>query len=193
MGPSVVKWTPRRRRQKVAVAAGAAAETPSADDYLVGETTYHICAFPIGGFVRIAGLEGDDALDGRRFPVHATWKAKNGWQKAFVLLAGPMMNFLLAFLLIMILGFVGFPRTEVLIADIATHSPGFRSGHPADGPPRGIDGRRSQVRSRCAALISANGGRPLELVVERDGQLITLSATPACSRTSVPPTPASAS
>ncbi len=58
-----------------------------------GETKYNWRAVPLGGFVRMAGMEDGDAADPRGFnrkPVYA---------RALVIVAGPVMNFVLAALL----------------------------------------------------------------------------------------------
>jgi len=67
-----------------------------------GGTEYCIGAVPLGGFVKVdLGTSGDQD----EAPVTVTW-----WKRALVVLAGPGMNFLLAFLLVLlVLGAIGTP------------------------------------------------------------------------------------
>lgn len=70
-----------------------------ADDIdLQGNTDYRLAIFPIGGYVKIAGMV-DESMDtdfvGKE-PEKYEFRAKNPFQKGFVLAAGVIMNFLLA-------------------------------------------------------------------------------------------------
>ena len=62
----------------------------------VGDTDFRVSLFPVGGYVRMAGEEEFD-------PEHAApdeFMAKNRAQKIFTLLMGPLMNLVLALVLI---------------------------------------------------------------------------------------------
>ncbi len=70
-----------------------------ADDIdLQGNTDYRLAIFPIGGYVKIAGMV-DESMDtdfAGKEPEQYEFRAKNPFQKGFVLAAGVIMNFLLA-------------------------------------------------------------------------------------------------
>lgn len=62
-----------------------------------GETEYAICAFPIGGYVKMFGMQPEELYDeqGQMVPEHVANRAfvrKPIWQRAIVVLAGPAMN-----------------------------------------------------------------------------------------------------
>ena len=79
-----------------------------------GETEYSLRAFPIGGFCAMEG-EAEDSDDPRSF------SAKPAWKKFLILVAGPFMNFLAGFLIILLLFTVaGTPSLAVVT--------GFMSG-----------------------------------------------------------------
>ena len=66
-----------------------------------GETEYAICAFPIGGYVKMFGMQPEELYDerGMMVPEHVAERAfvrKPIWQRAIVVLAGPAMNFVYA-------------------------------------------------------------------------------------------------
>jgi regulator of sigma E protease len=193
-------------------------------------TRYHICALPLGGFVRIAGLEGDDALprtrremdmlvqDAAEIPAdiasgqliaddsaalqervaeHAvgelaaaatepraarelwkTWRDINGWQKAFILIGGPMMNFILALVIIFAMGAIGFPQNAVLIAEVAPGSPAAAAGLRPGDLVTEIGGERVTNSRQFAAIVHAHPNKPLALTVQRAGQPLAISTTP---------------
>ncbi len=68
----------------------------------VGETVYSINAIPLGGFVR---LSGEDSAD--RAP--NTFGAASVWIKTKIMLAGVVMNTLLAYVLLLVLCLAGLP------------------------------------------------------------------------------------
>src|SRR5215471_1700150 len=66
-----------------------------------GETEYGIKALPVGGFVKITGMTSMDDVDPADEP--RSFRAKPGWQRAIVLVAGSFMHFVIAFVLLWIL------------------------------------------------------------------------------------------
>src|SRR5205823_4504525 len=63
-----------------------------------GETEYGVKALPLGGYVRIAGMNPFQEPTPEDLP--RTYGAKPIWQRAAVILAGPITHFLMAFLLL---------------------------------------------------------------------------------------------
>src|SRR5213595_2751128 len=65
-----------------------------------GETEYGIKAIPLGGYVRIAGMNPFQPPAPADLP--RTYVAKPPWQRFLVVLAGPITHFVLAFLVLAI-------------------------------------------------------------------------------------------
>ncbi len=59
------------------------------------ETEYNIRAFPIGGFVKITGMEANPSAE----PVPGEFYSRPLWQRALVVLAGPVMSLLLGYVI----------------------------------------------------------------------------------------------
>lgn len=89
MGPRLFGWN-----KKTQFTFGKLPDTWESD----GLTDYRLCLLPIGGYVKIAGMvdESMDAEQLRSEPKPWEFRSKNALQKAFVLSAGVIMNFLLA-------------------------------------------------------------------------------------------------
>lgn len=71
----------------------------SVDADLQGHTDYRICAFPIGGYVKIAGMI-DESMDKNFIKEEAKpweYRSKPVWKRMIVITAGVIMNILLAF------------------------------------------------------------------------------------------------
>lgn len=89
--------------------------------FKIGETDYCIGLLPIGGFVRMAGQEDAPLSEEEReqtygdVPPERWYSNKPIWQRAIVLFAGPLMNFVLAFFIYAALAAVGreVPRSSI--------------------------------------------------------------------------------
>jgi len=67
-----------------------------------GETDYRICAFPIGGYVKMTGESPEDEANGLDAPEDpGAFTAHPRWQRMLIGLAGPVSNFILAFVLML--------------------------------------------------------------------------------------------
>src|ERR1051325_2256746 len=76
-----------------------------------GETDYRISAFPLGGYVKMAGDAPTDTLTGEEYE----FLSKPKWQRFLVAAAGPAMNIILAVVLIAGLYMHGTDVPEFLI------------------------------------------------------------------------------
>ncbi|HET9947219.1 MAG TPA: M50 family metallopeptidase [Patescibacteria group bacterium] len=104
----------------------------------VGETIYSINLLPIGGFVKLYGE--DDAGGGKiSVPTEQTEKgdikraffSRPIWQRATIVVAGVVMNFLLAVVIISYLFAVqgvATPGKEVQVVALAVHAPAAQAG-----------------------------------------------------------------
>ena len=74
----------------------------------VGDTEYGIGALPLGGYVKIAGMI-DESMDTEQMSKPAQpweFRSKPAWQRLIILLGGVTVNFILGFLLYMMIMFV---------------------------------------------------------------------------------------
>src|SRR6266571_1392527 len=76
-----------------------------------GDTDYRISAFPLGGYVKMAGETPMDTITGESYE----FLSKPKWQRFLVASAGPIMNFVLAIGLIMGLYIYGTDVPEFMI------------------------------------------------------------------------------
>jgi len=71
-------------------------------------TDYRVCAFPIGGFVKVSGMI-DESMD-KEFiksePKPWEYRSKPVWKRIIVITAGVLMNIFLAFLIFYYINFV---------------------------------------------------------------------------------------
>src|ERR687883_336581 len=83
-----------------------------------GETEYGLKALPLGGYVRIAGMNPFQEPTPEEYP--RTFGAKPNWQRAAVIVAGPATHFVMAFVFLLIyLAALGVPsKFEPLVIQV---------------------------------------------------------------------------
>lgn len=157
-----------------------------------GETLYSINALPIGGFVKLYGEEYNEVEPVRlrseagkpdRFKEKA-FVYKHPFQKAIIIVAGVVGNFLLGWVLISYLFTQGIPTpiNKVLVEKILPSSPAFIAGiHEKDLIYKiSINNKEYKITSSndLVDLAKKNAGHPITTFVEREGRVFSYLITP---------------
>lgn len=135
-------------------------------------TRYHISAFPIGGYVKVAGMEPDEPLTPNSF------KVRPWWQKVFILAAGALGNFVLAVILIFVLSFIGFPRQAVLVQAVIPGGPAAEAGFEPGDVVYTVNGQRVKDQFTLRRAIMSAEGREMTFVLERRGEKVEKQVIP---------------
>ena len=152
-----------------------------------GETEYGLKAIPLGGYVRIAGMNPFEEVPPEDRERVFTSKPKR--QRAVVLVAGGFTHFVLAFVLVLSYSwFIGVPVFGgAQVAGVEPRLDGEPSPAAVAGLQPGdtfveVDGRPVEDYQAFLDYIDSHVGEEIELVIERDGERITTRATPVLSR-----------
>jgi membrane-associated protease RseP (regulator of RpoE activity) len=148
-----------------------------------GETEYGVKAIPAGGYVKIAGMNPYEEIAPADIP--RTYGAKPAWQRALVIVAGPLTHLVLAFLCFGVwLALVGQPvSTSPLVAAVAPTldgrtSPAAEAGVRPGDRIVGVDSIREPTDTQLVRYTRQHVGEPITLTVERDGHVLTFIVTP---------------
>ncbi|MGZ8387298.1 MAG: RIP metalloprotease RseP [Rhodoplanes sp.] len=150
-------------------------------------TRWKLSAVPLGGYVKFFGddnaasvPDSDSLAQMSEEERKQTFPAQPVGARAAVVVAGPLANFVLAIAI-----FAGIfmlygkqstsPRVDSIQAASAAEAAGFVAGDLV----LSIDGRRIDSFSDMQRILSTSAGQSLEVAVDRDGQVVTLKATPA--------------
>ena len=140
-----------------------------------GETEYGIGTIPLGGFVKISGMNPDEELP----PTVAArgYYRQPVWKRVLVIAAGPAVNIVIAFVIIFILAFSIQEPTDS-VEQIAAGSPAAAKLLPGDRIVA-VDGKRGdslvisdQINSHACAGEPTEGcqaATPAVITVERNG------------------------
>jgi regulator of sigma E protease len=157
-----------------------------------GETEYGIGTIPLGGYVRIAGMNPLETLpEGEE---HRGYFRQAVWKRVAVIAAGPAMNVLLAFLILTGVYWLSAQHPYSNRARVVS----VEAGHPAaavlrkgdeilavDGHPIAIEHETFNFiekigADRCTRSLTAgcSGANPILLGIRRAGKKLTVSVTP---------------
>jgi membrane-associated protease RseP (regulator of RpoE activity) len=150
-----------------------------------GETEYGVKAIPLGGYVRIIGMNPFEEVaaedEGR------TYRQARFWQKSVVVLAGVGSNFLIGFLLLWIVAsWIGTPDYDAPRLEVASVVIELDDGTPSAAAVAGI--KRGDLLVAIDGVVLAgwddvgeqlrpHPNEPVTITIERDGQLLELETT----------------
>jgi regulator of sigma E protease len=139
-------------------------------------TEFTIHALLLGGFIRPKG-ENDPNVPGGL-------ASANPWKRLVVLFAGPMMNLITAIVVFsFLISFEGVPMPgSIAINSVSANSPAEQAGMQADDILLAINGQSVTEVSAAIAIIKDNLDQPVEMLVDRNGEKVTITATPLSTR-----------
>lgn len=138
--------------------------------FVRGETQYTLRAFPIGGFVRMEG-EDEFSNDARSFG------NKSVAARLAVIIAGPLMNFILALVLFTILFYsIGAPSTT--LEGVIPGTPAEAAGIMQGDKVLAIDGEEIVDWGQLVQIVGNSKDKALEFTLERNNETITKTITP---------------
>ncbi len=176
-----------------------------------GDTEYNVRMLPLGGFVKIAGMEPDEAPithakdkvlgqsassdpDAGEIPLlaenlgeHTPYTGPDGfyskplWQRSLVIFAGPLMSFLLGYVVFCLMGITtGVPTGNTLnkVAMTAPGGEGQRIGLRIGDVITTINGQPVSSGEQMIDLIHGSANKPITLTVKRGDETFTKTATP---------------
>jgi regulator of sigma E protease len=174
-----------------------------------GDTEYNVRLLPIGGFVKIAGMDADeepinmakDKLLGRKddpdageIPLVAEntpesqpyteadgFNAKPLWMRSLTILAGPVMSFLLGYVIFCLMGCtVGISSGKILnrVAVVMPDGAGYKAKLITGDKIVKIDDKVITNGPEMVDTIRHSLGKTIQITVIRDGETKVLTAKP---------------
>jgi regulator of sigma E protease len=154
-----------------------------------GETMYSINLLPVGGFVK---LYGEDAAGGGSVKkatgkdlltkdIGRAFYARPVWQRFLVVVAGVVMNFVLAVVLISYVFSttgVAIPSSTVRITEVLKNSPAASSGLLSGDVVEAVNNERILSTKEFIQTIQKNEGKEVALTIKRGEMLRDIQLTP---------------
>ncbi len=149
-------------------------------------TEYLLCLFPFGGYVKMAGedsqrekIENGSRSPGDDVPDNQRYDKKSIFTRILVVVNGPVMNIILAILLLVIVFyFSGTARVTNMISEIAEGTPAEEAGIKSGDHIIAIDSFRIEDAERISEIISQNKGTMITLELLRENEVIETRLIP---------------
>jgi regulator of sigma E protease len=145
--------------------------------YKHGDTDYKVCLLPLGGFVKMTGENPSEETpvdDPGAFTSHPRW------QRMLIGLAGPVANFVLAFVLMLFyFGWINeVPAIQVHSPTVEWVTPGSDAAQAGFQPGdviRQFDRANNPDWEKINDRVKLNANLPVSVAVERGGQSVPLT------------------
>jgi regulator of sigma E protease len=149
-----------------------------------GHTDYRISAIPLGGYVKLGGDESNAPLEGsgaQDIPPEEQYNLRPRWQRVLVAVAGPVMNIITAMAIPIGAAFMyGVPATPApVVYYVNENSAAAQAGLQAGDRIVSFNGTDNPSWDIISGDALLSPGRPLPVVVNRNGSEISLTITPA--------------
>jgi regulator of sigma E protease len=143
-----------------------------------GDTDFRLSAIPFGGYVRMLGEQAGDenAIDPQSF------QAKARWQRAVVIIAGPLMNIILAIGIVTGLYMYEF-RKEIdtknpVITSVKPDSAAAQAGFQGGDRILQFADEKNPNWDYLIMQEALNANHEMNVTVDRHGQVLTIPVTP---------------
>jgi regulator of sigma E protease len=143
-------------------------------------TEWRLGWLPMGGYVKFSG---DMNAVSQPDPLHmhdpGALHSKPVWQRALIVAAGPITNFLLAMAMLAgLFSAFGEPRILAEVGAFAPHSAAQAAGMKVGDKITAIDGHKVSDFEDLALIVQIKAGQAIPITVQRGGQSLVLSVTP---------------
>ena len=146
-----------------------------------GETEYAIGAIPLGGYVKITGMNPAEEIPPQH--AHRAYYRQPPWKRIVVIAAGPAVNIALAFLILWgVFMAIGQPGVPPVVGTVEKGSPAAQAGLQTGDQVIAVDERKLTGSSlddqvgEVGKAIAAHKGTPVSITIVRDGKQQTVKA-----------------
>ena len=144
-----------------------------------GETDYRVSLLPLGGYVKMAGENPDEAPTGNR----DEFQAKPRWQRFIVAVMGPAMNVVLAIVLLTALFMFRYQKPAyeegpAVIGWLEPDSPAVAAGFEIGDRIMRLENSENPSWGDIAIRVASNVNQPLNVEIERNGERLVRTLSP---------------
>ncbi len=139
-----------------------------------GGTRYVLSLIPLGGYVKLAGEMPEERLTGE------VWEflSRRVGERARIILAGPVLNYILAFLIFYLIFLVGNPTLTSDVGKVLLGYPAETSGIKEGDRILSINGKDVKYWEEITRIVHKANQKPLSLILSRGGEKVSVLVTP---------------
>lgn len=138
-----------------------------------GETEYLISAIPLGGYVKMAGDEPGE-VTGKPFEFYS----KSVFDRFKIIFAGPLLNYVLAFIIFCGIFMVGNPTMTTEVGSLMKDYPAEKQGILVGDKILAVDGKSVKYWEDMTEVIHKHSEGPMRLSILRSGKNVEMTIVP---------------
>lgn len=131
----------------------------------MGETEYKLCAFPLGGYVKLTGDDPDEVLSEK--DKERSFSLATPATRLSIAFAGPFFNFILAFLVFTAVYMIGVPVPGTKIGKVMENSAAEVAGMQDGDVIIALNGKAITQWDELIAVVHVSPNIPIDIEVER--------------------------
>ena len=139
-------------------------------------TEYAICAFPLGGYVKMMGEEPDEEVSPQDRA--QSFSAQPVVSRFVIVLAGPVFNLILALGIVWLLYWGELRYVTTHVQEVTEGYPAVQAGIKPGDRIVSVDGDRVHRWQEIVEKVMSCDGRPLRIEVERRGEIFRYTVHP---------------
>lgn len=144
------------------------------------ETEYRISLVPLGGYVKLAGDSPEEKREGKSYE----FLSRSVSERAAIIFAGPVLNYLIAFLLFSVVFFAGVPALTTKIDGALENYPAKKAGLEKGDRVISVDGRKVKYWDELSSIIHNKiNSDKMVLEVLRGEKIIEIDLVPNVEET----------
>jgi regulator of sigma E protease len=141
----------------------------------IGETEYAIGGIPLGGYVKITGMNPAEEIPPEH--IERAYYRQPVWKRVTVIAAGPFVNIALAFVILVgVFMATGTPGPPPVVGQVEQNTPAAALGLRSGDQVLAVDGKRPTATTlsgqvdQIGKAIAAHKGTQVAVTIGRDGQ-----------------------
>lgn len=143
------------------------------------ETEYRISAIPLGGYVKMAGDEPTEKLEGKP----DEFLSRSIGDRCKIIFAGPLLNYVLAFVIFSVIFMFGSPTLTTEVGGFLKDYPAEKAGILIGDRILTVDGKSVKYWEDMTALIHKHSGASIKILLDRKGAIVEKDITPIVRKT----------
>lgn len=147
----------------------------------IGETEYVLSLFPLGGYVKLLGESPEEQL-GEEEAKRSFLKQKV-WKRTLIVAAGPVFNFLLAFLILTVVNMTGLPVLTPEVGSVTEGSAAMAAGMKVGDRITAMDGKTIMKWDEISRVVTEGNGKSMKITIRREAETFDLTITPRSMKT----------
>jgi regulator of sigma E protease len=142
----------------------------------IGDTEYMICAFPLGGYVKLLGDNPHEKV--AKSDEKRAFLRQSVLKRMAIVAAGPLANLLLAICFFSLLFSVGMPQVLPIVGTVADGFPAQEAGVQPGDTILKVDNEEMTQWVDLPGAISKSEGKEIQLTIKRGEKIISIRVTP---------------